>query len=100
MEAAGVDVIQFEEPAFNVFLDEVADWGVAALERACKGLTVETKVHICFVYGIKANNSWKAPLGIQRRHYESYSRCCNAPTPIPSRWNPTIPTWSWCAARR
>lgn len=70
LEAAGVDVIQFDEPAFNVFFDEVADWGVAALERACEGLKTETVAHICFGYGIKANNDWKATLGTQWRHYE------------------------------
>ncbi|NYD78580.1 5-methyltetrahydropteroyltriglutamate--homocysteine methyltransferase [Arthrobacter cupressi] len=70
LEAAGVDIIQFDEPAFNVFFDEVSDWGVAALERACEGLRVETVVHICFGYGIKANNDWKATLGAQWRHYE------------------------------
>ena len=70
LEAAGVDVIQFDEPAFNVFFDEVTDWGVAALERACEGLKAETVAHICFGYGIKANNDWKATLGTQWRHYE------------------------------
>nr|WP_223308967.1 methionine synthase [Glutamicibacter nicotianae] len=70
LEAAGVDVIQFDEPAFNVFFDKVADWGVAALERACEGLKAETVAHICFGYGIKANNDWKATLGAQWRHYE------------------------------
>ncbi|NAZ15542.1 methionine synthase [Glutamicibacter soli] len=70
LEAAGVDVIQFDEPAFNVFFDEVAAWGVAALERACEGLKAETVAHICFGYGIKANNDWKATLGTQWRHYE------------------------------
>ena len=70
LEAAGVDVIQFDEPAFNVFFDEVADWGVASLERACEGLKAETVAHICFGYGIKANNDWKATLGTQWRHYE------------------------------
>lgn len=70
LEAAGVDVIQFDEPAFNVFFDEVTDWGVSALERACEGLKAETVAHICFGYGIKANNDWKATLGAQWRHYE------------------------------
>lgn len=70
LEAVGVDVIQFDEPAFNVFFDEVADWGIAALERACEGLKAETVAHICFGYGIKANNDWKATLGAQWRHYE------------------------------
>lgn len=70
LEAAGVDIIQFDEPAFNVFFDEVNDWGVAALERAIDGLKCETAVHICYGYGIKANTDWKATLGSQWRQYE------------------------------
>ncbi len=70
LEAAGVDVIQFDEPAFNVFFDDVKDWGVAALERAAEGLRAETVVHICYGYGIKANTDWKATLGSQWRQYE------------------------------
>ena len=70
LEAAGVDVIQFDEPAFNVFFDEVRDWGVAALERASEGLRAETAVHICYGYGIDANRDWKASLGSEWRQYE------------------------------
>ena len=70
LEAAGVDIIQFDEPSFNVFFDEVRDWGVAALERASEGLRVETAVHICYGYGIKANTDWKATLGSEWRQYE------------------------------
>ncbi|HKP07387.1 MAG TPA: methionine synthase [Microbacterium sp.] len=70
LEQAGVDIIQFDEPSFNVFFDEVKDWGVAALERAADGLRAETAVHICYGYGIKANTDWKATLGSQWRHYE------------------------------
>ncbi len=70
LEAAGVDIIQFDEPAFNVFFDEVNDWGVAALERATEGLRCETAVHICYGYGINANNDWKATLGSEWRQYE------------------------------
>lgn len=70
LEAAGVDIIQFDEPSFNVFFDEVQDWGVAALERAVEGLRAETAVHICYGYGIKANNDWKSTLGSQWRQYE------------------------------
>ncbi len=70
LEAAGVDIIQFDEPSFNVFFDEVRDWGVAALERAAEGLRAETAVHICYGYGIKANTDWKATLGSQWRQYE------------------------------
>ncbi|MFJ2542959.1 methionine synthase [Microbacterium sp. NPDC087589] len=70
LEAAGVDIIQFDEPAFNVFFDEMKDWGIAALERAVEGLNAETAVHICYGYGIKANNDWKATLGAEWRQYE------------------------------
>jgi 5-methyltetrahydropteroyltriglutamate--homocysteine methyltransferase len=70
LQDAGVDIIQFDEPAFNVFFDEVNDWGVAALEKAIEGLTVETAVHVCYGYGIKANTDWKASLGEEWRQYE------------------------------
>ncbi len=70
LEAAGVDIIQFDEPAFNVFFDEVNDWGIAALERAAEGLKCETAVHICYGYGIKANTDWKKTLGSEWRQYE------------------------------
>lgn len=70
LEAAGVDIIQFDEPAFNVFFDEVTDWGIATLERAIEGLKCETAVHICYGYGIKANTDWKKTLGSEWRQYE------------------------------
>jgi len=68
--AAGVDVIQFDEPAFNVYFDEVRDWGVRTLERAAQGLACTTAVHICYGYGIKANIDWKRTLGTEWRQYE------------------------------
>ena len=71
IEAAGVDVIQFDEPAFNVYFDEVRDWGIAALERAARGITCATAVHICYGYGIKANIDWKKTLGAEWRQYEN-----------------------------
>ncbi|HZE10905.1 MAG TPA: methionine synthase [Burkholderiales bacterium] len=71
LERAGADVIQFDEPAFNVYMDEVRDWGVAALEAAAAGLKCKTAVHICYGYGIKANNDWKKTLGSEWRQYES-----------------------------
>src|SRR5437762_2279215 len=70
IEAAGVDVIQFDEPAFNVYFDEVRDWGIATLERAAQGLACATAVHICYGYGIKANIDWKQTLGGEWRQYE------------------------------
>ncbi len=71
LEADGVDVIQFDEPAFNVYPREVKDWGIAALHRAIEGLACTTAVHICYGYGIKANIEWKATLGAEWRQYES-----------------------------
>ncbi|MFC0119115.1 methionine synthase [Pseudoalteromonas xiamenensis] len=71
LEAAGVDIIQFDEPAFNVFFDDVNDWGIACLERAIEGLQCETAVHICYGYGIKANTDWKKTLGTEWRQYEA-----------------------------
>ncbi len=68
--ATGVDVIQFDEPAFNVYFDEVREWGVATLERAAQSLSCTTAVHICYGYGIKANNDWKKTLGGEWRQYE------------------------------
>ena len=70
LQADGVDMIQFDEPAFNVYMDEVRDWGIAALERAAQGLTCATAVHICYGYGIKANTDWKSTLGDEWRQYE------------------------------
>jgi len=70
LEKDGVDVIQFDEPAFNVYMDEVSDWGIKALERAAEGLTCATAVHICYGYGIKANTDWKETLGSEWRQYE------------------------------
>ncbi|MBR1153550.1 methionine synthase [Bradyrhizobium sp. JYMT SZCCT0428] len=70
LQADGVDIIQFDEPAFNVFMDEVSDWGIKALERAAQGLTCATAVHICYGYGIKANTDWKETLGSEWRQYE------------------------------
>ena len=71
LEKDGVDVIQFDEPAFNVFMGEVTEWGIEALERAAKGLKCTTAVHICYGYGIKANIDWKATLGGEWRQYEA-----------------------------
>ncbi|MBI3700099.1 MAG: methionine synthase [Afipia sp.] len=70
LEADGIDMIQFDEPAFNVFMDEVNEWGIEALTRAAKGLKCKTAVHICYGYGIKANTDWKETLGKEWRQYE------------------------------
>jgi len=71
LAALGVDVIQFDEPAFNVYMGEVREWGIAALERAAAGLKCATAVHICYGYGIKANVDWKKTLGGAWRQYEA-----------------------------
>jgi 5-methyltetrahydropteroyltriglutamate--homocysteine methyltransferase len=70
LQADGVDVIQFDEPAFNVYMDDVKSWGIEALHRAIEGLTCTTVVHICYGYGIKANIDWKQSLGSEWRQYE------------------------------
>ena len=70
LQADGVDIVQFDEPAFNVYMKDAADWGVKALERAAQGLTCKTAVHICYGYGIQANVDWKNALGEEWRQYE------------------------------
>jgi len=70
LEAAGADIIQFDEPAFNVFFDDVNEWGIDALHRAIEGLNCTTAVHICYGYGIEENLKWKETLGDEWRQYE------------------------------
>jgi 5-methyltetrahydropteroyltriglutamate--homocysteine methyltransferase len=70
LQADGVDIVQFDEPAFNVYMKDAAAWGVRAVERAVQGLTCTTAVHICYGYGIQANNDWKKTLGEEWRQYE------------------------------
>ncbi len=72
LAADGVDVIQFDEPAFNVYMADAAGWGIAALHRAIEGLTCKSAVHICYGYGIAANIEWKAALGPEWRQYEKF----------------------------
>ena len=94
--AAGLDVLQLDEPAFNVYLEDVAEWGIEALHRTIEGLGCTTAVHICYGYGIKANIEWKQTLGSEWRQYEqtfpllARSRidqvsleCANSRVPIP-----------------
>ena len=78
LEALGADVIQFDEPAFNAFMDDVNEWGVAALERAAEGLECKTAVHICYGYGIQQNIDWKKTLGSEWRQYEQTFPAINA----------------------
>lgn len=78
LQADGVDIIQFDEPAFNVYMKDAADWGVRALERAAQGLTCTTAVHICYGYGIEANIKWKQTLGDAWRQYERIFPWINA----------------------
>ena len=77
LEALGVDVIQFDEPAFNAFTDQVPIWGVDALHRAIDGLTCKTAVHICYGYGIQENIDWKEGLGSEWRQYEAFFPALN-----------------------
>jgi 5-methyltetrahydropteroyltriglutamate--homocysteine methyltransferase len=78
LEALGVDLIQFDEPAFNVFMDDVKDWGIDALHRAVDGLNCKTAVHICYGYGIRENLEWKDSLGDEWRQYEEIFPALNA----------------------
>jgi 5-methyltetrahydropteroyltriglutamate--homocysteine methyltransferase len=72
LNADGVEVIQFDEPAFNVYMDDAAGWGIEVLHRAIDGLTCKSAVHICYGYGIPANIAWKATLGDEWRQYEKF----------------------------
>jgi 5-methyltetrahydropteroyltriglutamate--homocysteine methyltransferase len=72
LSADGVDVIQFDEPAFNVYMDAAATWGIEALHRTIDGVASKTAVHICYGYGIPANIEWKATLGAEWRQYEKF----------------------------
>jgi 5-methyltetrahydropteroyltriglutamate--homocysteine methyltransferase len=78
LAAAGVDVIQFDEPAFNVFMDDVREWGIATLNRAVRGLPCKTAVHVCYGYGIEANIKWKETLGGEWRQYEEIFPAMNS----------------------
>jgi 5-methyltetrahydropteroyltriglutamate--homocysteine methyltransferase len=95
LEAAGVDVIQFDEPAYNVYMDAVKTWGIESLERAIDGLGCTTAIHICYGYGIDANREWKETLGDEWRQYEETFpvlassdidqvslECCNSHVPM------------------
>jgi 5-methyltetrahydropteroyltriglutamate--homocysteine methyltransferase len=70
LQAIGIDVVQFDEPAFNVYMDQVREWGIDALHKCIEGLTCTTAVHICYGYGIKANMDWKQTLGGEWRQYQ------------------------------
>jgi 5-methyltetrahydropteroyltriglutamate--homocysteine methyltransferase len=55
----GCDIVQFDEPCFNIYLDDVEDWGIRLLEAAAKGVTAKRAVHICYGYGIPVVLAWK-----------------------------------------
>jgi 5-methyltetrahydropteroyltriglutamate--homocysteine methyltransferase len=92
LQADGVDIIQFDEPAFNVYMKDAADWGVKALERAAQGLTCTTAVHICYGYGIQANNDWKKTLGEEWRQYEQVFPRLPPAASTRSAWSATTRT--------
>jgi 5-methyltetrahydropteroyltriglutamate--homocysteine methyltransferase len=70
LQEDGIDIIQFDEPAFNVYPKEATEWGINALDCAIDGITCTTAVHICYGYGIEANTNWKNTLGEEWRQYE------------------------------
>jgi 5-methyltetrahydropteroyltriglutamate--homocysteine methyltransferase len=59
LASAGADVVQFDEPCFNIFLDEVESWGIEALEQCMDGVAARKAVHICYGYGTPAVLAWK-----------------------------------------
>jgi 5-methyltetrahydropteroyltriglutamate--homocysteine methyltransferase len=59
LQDAGADVIQFDEPCFNIYLDKVQEWGIETLERSMQGVTATKGVHICYGYGTGAVLAWK-----------------------------------------
>jgi 5-methyltetrahydropteroyltriglutamate--homocysteine methyltransferase len=67
--ALGVDVVQLDEPAFNVYFEEVDEWGIDTLNAAIRDVPCKTAVHVCYGYGIQANLDWKRTLGA---HWDQY----------------------------
>ncbi len=59
LAAAGADIVQIDEPCFNVYLDKFEEWGVEALEAAIDAVSCTTAVHICYSYGIPLVLEWK-----------------------------------------
>src|SRR5205814_7040161 len=70
LAAAGADVIQIDEPTFNIYLDKVEAWGVELLERCLDGVAARTAVHICYGYGSAAVLAWKQ----QNQDWSQYRR--------------------------
>jgi 5-methyltetrahydropteroyltriglutamate--homocysteine methyltransferase len=50
LKAAGADIIQLDEPWLQARPEEVARYGVAAIDRALAGIAGPTAVHLCFGY--------------------------------------------------
>jgi 5-methyltetrahydropteroyltriglutamate--homocysteine methyltransferase len=69
LTAAGADVIQFDEPCFNIYTDKVQDWGIEVLERCLRGVSAKKAVHICYGYGMPAVLAWKT----QNRDWGHYA---------------------------
>src|SRR5262249_49196882 len=69
LTAAGADLIQFDEPCFNIYLGKVAEWGIAMLEQCIQGVNAKTAVHICYGYGIPITLAWKS----QNRDWGHYA---------------------------
>jgi 5-methyltetrahydropteroyltriglutamate--homocysteine methyltransferase len=59
LAGAGADVIQFDEPCFNIFLEDVEAWGIDVLEACMDGVPAKRAVHICYGYGTPAVLAWK-----------------------------------------
>jgi 5-methyltetrahydropteroyltriglutamate--homocysteine methyltransferase len=48
--AAGIDVVQFDEPWMQARPEAARRYGVAAINRALAGLPADTVLHVCFGY--------------------------------------------------
>ena len=78
MQTIGVNVIKFDEPAFNLFLSDVFEWGIETLNRTIDGVICTKAAHICYGYGIQENLDWKETLGIEWHQYKKISPTLNA----------------------
>ena len=57
--AAGVDVVQLDEPYLQARADQAQDYALAAIDRALEGVTGTTALHICFGYALVHGNTVK-----------------------------------------
>jgi 5-methyltetrahydropteroyltriglutamate--homocysteine methyltransferase len=54
--AAGVDIVQLDEPFLQARPEEAQRFGLRAIDRALEGVTGTTAVHICFGYAARVKS--------------------------------------------